>query len=396
MGLFGDLIGAIGGGLNASKKKKALQEAAEMSKFKGFDISGAGGNLTFGDNSVSVSPDAQSAGFQDAFASAFSDIMSGGGYGGQAINLAQNMGTSALPWTFAGAMQASDPTSALMAGNIHNAFSQGNALFGQAAGMNNLAMMQDFANRQGGFNEGMNQNMFNLGLDAMVNADYSGLRDDFLTRQRAYARPGEERAVDSKLTNLFSRGTLQQTGGDRKIGELALQQELADIQRVNSAEQLAMQQQAADRGFGLSAVSQGYGGRGMDMANNAQMANLFGNTGLGLMQFGQGASQSGFNTMLGLNELVNTRGQQRLLNTQNLLGFGAGLQNQNMNQAMGFFGGYQNVNDALRNLIALGGNLGSEQALAGARAGSFAAQRGFSPFGTFLEGFGSSDTGQKV
>jgi hypothetical protein len=72
------------------------------------------------------------------------------------------------------------------------------------------------------------------------------------------------------------------------------------------------------------------------------------------------------------------------------MGFGSGLQNQNMNQALGMFGGVQNLNQQQRQLAALGINAGSAGAAAGANQANYLSQTGASPMGSFLTGLGGS------
>jgi hypothetical protein len=393
--LIGGGLAQLAGGLfSGSEQAAAGRKAAQLAQFNPFAINGAGGSVFTGeDGALNVTPDQQMQMFQNLFGQqAQQGLINGFGQG--AINFADQAGSRALGPTFADAIGASsDPTSALQAGNQFSGFAGGNALFGQQAGMNALGLAQQFGTQQTGVNEGVAQGLFGLGANALNNTDFSQLSADFVQRQRDFARPGEERAVNSKFQNLFNKGALSSTAGNRGIGELALQQEMADIQRVNAGEQFANMVQQQNRGFGLNAMNAGLGARMQDQRFNLGAGNLFSGMGQGMMTFGQNAAQQGFGAQLGLNELVNSRGQQRLLNTQNLLGFGGGLQNQNVNQSLGMFGALRGINADQRSLLGLSGQLGDMRAMAGARAGGFLVDNAFSPIGSALSGLGAGMAG---
>lgn len=382
---------AVGGAMQARSQAKAAKRAAKMAEFNPFNISGAGGNVTFGpDGTAQVSADSRTRMFQDLFAGQAQNLLSGNAFGQGVIDFASAAGTDLMPQLFGGALQASDASGLAGGVNAFSDFSAQNALFGQGAGMNALAMASNFGQRQTGINEAQAQAMFGFGQDALANTDFSSLAAEQIARQRAFARPGEERAVNSKFQNLFNRGVLSQTGGERQIGELALSQELADIQRVNAGESFANMLQQQNRQFGLNAFGQGAQFRGMDQSFNLGAANLFANAGQNLLNFGQGAGQTALNAQIGFNELMNTRGQQRLANISQLLGFGQQMQTGNINAALGLFGANRAVNADLRQLIALGGNLGGQKSAAGAAAGNLYMQgAGNSIGGSFLSGLGS-------
>ena len=383
-------LSGVGGAMSARAQKKAAAAAAGLSQFNPWGITGAGGSVTVDDASgqMNVADDQQTAMFRNLFGGQAQNLLNGGGFGAGAQQYADVAGTQGLMNAFNSQNMWSDPSSAIGAGNLFSQFSAGNALYGQQAGMNAMSQANRFGNSQTGINEGNAQALFGFGQDALNNTDFNQLTSNFIDRQRAFARPGEERAVNSKFGNLFNRGVLSSTGGERQVGELALTQEMADIQRVNAGEQFGNMVQQQNRNFGLNAMGAGLQARGMDQQYNMGMANMFGNMGMNLMNFGQQSGQAGFNTQLGLNQLVNSRGQQRLQNAQGLLGFGGQLSNNNLNQAMALFGGIRGMNADQRALMSLSGNLGSEGAAAGARAGNFMMQGAGSPLGSFLGGLG--------
>lgn len=383
-------IVALGAGaaMNAKAKRDAGRRAWESSRWGGFDLNGGGGRISFGpDGAMHGIADSDMQMFRNLFSGMSQDIAGGGGFGQDAIDFANFGGSAALPGAFGSAMDASMqlPTGAV---DAFTNFSAGNAALGQAFGANALGTAASFAGQQTGINEGIAQQLFGFGSDALNNTDFSSLAADQLSRQRAFARPGEERAVNSKFQNLFNRGALSSTSGERQLGELALTQELADIQRVNSAEGFANMLQQQNRSFGLNAFGAGLGARAQDQSFNLNAANTFGGLGLNALSFGQNAGQAGLNTQLGFSELINSRGQQRLANAQGLLGFGQQLNMGNFGQLMQLFGGIGAMNTQMQNLMALSGNLSAQRSAANAGASGFAVGSAGSPFGSFLQGIG--------
>lgn len=386
---------AVGAGaaMNAKAKKDASKQAARSSKWRGFGLSGGGGEITFGEDGQMISQqDASSQAFGDFFGSQFQNIAGGGGFGQGGIDFANQQGSQSLGQTFGGAMDASFATPD-QAFQQFGQFSAQNAAFGQSAGMNALASANDFGNRQFGKNEGIAQNLFGFGQNALANGNFDQQAAEQIARQRAFARPGEDRAVNSKFQSLFNKGALSSTGGARQLGELGLSQELADIQRVEAGTQFGNQLAQQNRQFGLQAMGQGLGARAQDSQFNLGRANLFSQTGQNLMGFGQNAAQQGLNSQIGLSEMLNSRGQQRFQNSQQLLGFGQQLDQGNMAQIMQMFGGNMALNQNMQNLMALSGNLSSQRSAANAKSGQIAMSGAGSPFGSFLEGAGSAYLG---
>lgn len=383
----------VGSAMNAKAKGDAADAAAKSSRWNGFGVNGGGGNISFDDQgNMTTANDSQNQMFQDFFGSGAQNIMAGGGFGAGAAAFADQAGTNALPGAFAGANAASQQT-ANGAFQQFGQFSQQNAQFGQQAGMSALAQANDFGSREFGANEQFAQGLFGQGQNALNNTDFTQQADEQIARQRAFARPGEDRAVNSKFQNLFNKGALSSTGGARQIGELGLQQEMADIQRVNSGNAFGQQLTQDNRQFGLNAMQQGFGARDSDRAFNQQRAGLFANQGQQLMNFGGQQAQAGLNSQVMQSEMINSRGQQRLQNAQGMLGFGQGIQNNNFAQLMQMFGGNLAGNQSQQNLMALSGNLSSQRSAANAKSGQIAVAGAGSPFGSFLEGAGSAFLG---
>lgn len=378
---------AVGGAMKSRAQQKAANAAAAGAQFSPWNIGGAGGNINFNNGKISAGLDPNQQMMQNVFQNMFGNIAAGGGFNQEAAMAASQMGTQALPSVFQGAMDASQqiPVDAV------NAFTQNamnNAQFGQGFGMNALAQAAQFGGQQTGLNEGLAQGLFSR-AQGLMDQQFTDVRDAQLANARALARPGEERAVNAKFQNLFNRGVLSQTGGERQIGELALAQEQADIQRQFGAEQFANQLTQQNRQFAGNLLGQGLQGRQMDQSFNLGAGGLFANMGQGMMQFGAGQAGAGLGAQMSLSDMINTRGQQRLANTQNLLGFGQNINQSNINQMLSMFGAQSQQNADLRNLMALGINAGGQQAAGGAAAGNLMMQGAGSPMGSFLGGLGA-------
>ncbi len=379
---------AVGGAMSASAQGKQAREAAAAAGWMPKGVSGAGGmtNAT-GSGGVRVQADERTQAYGDQFFNMFHERANGGGYGGIAGGMAEQMGTQQLPGAFNNALLAGSqiPQGAFDA-YTQNAVN--NAQFGQNFGQNMLGQAAQFGGRQTGNNEALAQNLFGRGFEAM-NKDFSQLSADQLSRSRALARPMEERAVNSKFQGLFNRGILEQKGGQNQIADLAQSQEMADIQRQNSADMFASNQLAQNRAFGGQMIGQGLQGRGMDQQFNLGAGNMFAGMGQNAMNFGAQQAAAGLGAQTQLSDMRNTRGQQRLSNVQQMLGFGGGLQENNFNQMLASFGAQNQIDSNMRNLIALSLSGGQAASQAGANQGNFLMQQGGSPVGSFLGGVGS-------
>lgn len=379
-----------GAAMNAKAKGDAARAAANSSQWQNFGVQTGGGSVGFdGQGNMTSQDSQQNFDIRNFFGGGIDDFFGGQSFGQQGANSAMAMGTQALPGAFQGANDASFMTPNGAAQQFGQ-FSAQNAAFGQSAGMNAMATANDFGQRQTGINEGIAQSLFGFGQEALGNTDFSQVSEDQIARQRAFARPGEERAVNSKLSNLFSRGVMSQTGGAQQVGELALSQEMADIQRVNSGEQFANQLTQQNRQFGLAAMQGGLGARQQDSAFNLQRAQMFGQMGQGLLNFGQQSGQQGFQSQMDFSNMLNSRGQQRLSNAQGMMGFGQQMNMQNFQQMMQMFGGLGAMNQQQQGLMALSGNLSSQRSAANAQAGQIAVAGAGSPFGSFMEGAGGA------
>jgi len=161
---------------------------------------------------------------------------------------------------------------------------------------------------------------------------FNQLATERLTALREAARPAEERTTQAALERLFSQGRLGTTGGARVLGELSRAQELADIQRITSAQDFAQNQQnvalenALRRGeLGLSALGGAMGGSQFLAGAGADLLGLGAEAGLQGRTLAQRAREATLNAILGgvSTDIEAALGQGRL-GTQ-LYGLGAGM-----------------------------------------------------------------------
>ncbi|MGH3055881.1 MAG: hypothetical protein ACRDL7_12985, partial [Gaiellaceae bacterium] len=122
--------------------------------------------------------------------------------------------------------------------------------------------------------------------------------------------------------------------------------------------------------------------------------------GLGLGQMGQNFFNQQGQAIAGQLGAVNTGDQfaqqvasGRLSNAQQLLGFGQGLRDANLQQALQQIGGAQSFESNLLSQAQLGASVGNAQANAGANAGALAMQGANGGIGTALTGFASGVLG---
>jgi hypothetical protein len=268
--------------MSSQSEKDAMQEAAAAAAFNPYNVRGGGGSATFDPmGTIRMGDDEQSAMFRNLFAQQGQNLLQGGGFGEGAINFANTQGSQMMPGMFQGALNASSLGNLGQNVDAFSQYANQNAMLGQQMGMGQMGLANQFAQRQTGINEGAAQGLFGQGFSALGNTNQDQLTSQFIDRQRAFARPGEERAVNSKFQNLYNRGILSSSGGERQIGDLAQAQEMADIQRVNAGEQFGNMVSQQNRQFGLGAIGAGFGARAQDQRFNQNAAQLFGNMGQG-------------------------------------------------------------------------------------------------------------------
>jgi hypothetical protein len=248
---------------------------------------------------------------------------------------------------------------------------------------------------------------------------FNQLATERLTALREAARPAEERTTQAALERLFSQGRLGTTGGARVLGELSRAQELADIQRVTSAQDFAQNQQnvalenALRRGeLGLSALGGAMGGsqflagagadllglgaeaglQGRTLAQRAREATLnailggvstdieaaLGQGRLGTQLYGLGAGMPAtiFDAQRLADEAALNRGAQRIAAAEGLFGFGQGARAGELGMGLDVINAQRLQFDPLIQLANIASGMGSAQATAAgagmdARLGAF-------------------------
>lgn len=395
----GAAIGAIGSNMAAKKQAKAAKEAAEMAQFNAYSGDAFGGQVRFtkrndGQHQMNLGFEHES--IQERLNEAFTGgaaqgiFRSGAGseaavgtaqdlfgrFGGGTIGqLGQDaMGTQEfLPQeAYAGAQrlgQIGQQQGALGAAGLGAAFGAPSAagLTGQAASLG-----QSLLGSQGeSFNQLAAQRLSNL---------------------RGAARPQEERAANSRIQSLFSRGQLGTTGGAQAMEGLAQAEELADMQRVTESQNFAQQQrnfsaqnalQQQQLGSGL--LGQAFGGIGMDQ----QMGMGLGQIGANLFSQQPGTETSRIGLVGAGDQSAVSRGQRRLQTAQGLFGFGQQQEQTNIDRALQLLGGAQSQQSQIMDQARIGASVGQAQSGAGANAGALLMKGANGGFGTALEGFGA-------
>jgi hypothetical protein len=219
---------------------------------------------------------------------------------------------------------------------------------------------------------GMAQGMYGLGLGMLGERpqSYDAQRDQMLAQLRAEAAPFEQQAGLGLQQNLFNTGRLGTSGGGMNIEAFARGLGQADLSRSVQANQFAqdlygrdLQAALARNSMGAGLMQGGLGGYQTGSGLQAQQAQGF--LGLGGELYGSGAGLygSGAGLNMGLQNLQNERGLQRLNTAQQLFGFGTQLGQQDIATGTGLFGQVLGINNALLDQAKVGG------AMAGATMG---------------------------
>lgn len=372
-------ISAVGSLLSGDEQRDAARDA----QFRPFNVQGTSGGINFEGQNVNLTPAGTTADINNlllrqalASGDANTDLaraLQGAGGAGILPAFNQLQGFNALT-----------PETALLAGQ------QFQGLFGQTAAAGSSAL-QEFTNAG---------NLAGVTGTALSNADrllgaegrsFNDLAAERLSALRAGARPAEERAVDSRLNNLFASGRLGTTGGQRAIESLALAQEQADIGRQVNAMDFAQNQSnfsqqlaQRDRGLGANLLGIGLQGRQADISRALQQGALGGRF---LDQAGR--FQTGILGAAGaFDESSISQAARRLQGAQGIFGFGQDILTADTDRLLQTLGGAQSIEQQLLDMARLGGSVGQAQASAGANAGALR-QRAGSPFGAALQGLGT-------
>lgn len=338
-----DLIGNIATTTNIvfdhQAQADALRDAIDATKFNPYDVAVGGiGSATF-DTQGNL------AGTQlDPETSQLIQLLRSGALGAvdspeaqEAIANAFGFANQALPGAQEGALNTTSfaPTT--------DQFAQNQAQF--QGGFLPLAGQQ--AARGGDFTQ--------RGLGLLGNS-YGDVAQNQLNLMREYAQPFEERAYNSLQQRLFNQGRLGSTGGGRDVEAFARGLSQADTTRQLQAQQFAEGLRQNDQRVGLGLLNQGQG------ATNSAGALL-----------GQGANvnQAGASTQFQGIGNENQRVRARLADAQAIFGFGQNTQQQQNQTATQGINNMLGLTAEQRAMIGLGGNIGGQQAYAGANQAPF-------------------------
>lgn len=265
---------------------------------------------------------------------------------------------------FAGAADTTGRLSSLVASQGAPDFSRLAGLEQSIAGVREGAI-RDIRSTQGGVQNLLQDQAFSgaqQSLGDIGGADAARLRT--LSNLRSQALPGQERAVDRTLTNLFSRGRLGTTGGANVIGRLAEAQNQQDLgfQLAANQEGRNTQNNALGLAQGQANIGQSLLGQQDSLLNSA--FNRFGQTtnlaaDLDNTRFDRNVRSTGVQSGL-LQQLFGQQAQ--------LPGLQQGFQQGNLNTALSGIQGIANIqNIGLNNFQA---SLAAAQAAANARIGA--------------------------
>lgn len=354
-GLLGQASGLLGGGLNTSQAQNFLSQAASMGQ--GLDLSGANNLINQAAGQFGNVPGVQgmvndrlnllrqqAAPFEErAFDSLQQRLFSQGRLG--------STGGSLDTEAFARGLGQADLSRQLEAQNLGMAAQD--QLFGQAASRAGL-----FGNLAG-----QSLNAASLGANNNMNLAslFSGLAGQSLGIEQALAG------------NRFNQANI--------LGGLA-----GTSLGAESAFNNLGQSQAALLGqLGQGALSQAQGFGGLDLNRalgfSGQLPGLLGLSG--------DFANQGLAGAMDFSNLTNARAQQRLSNAMSLFGFGQDVNASQLNQGLQALGGQQSIDQQLMQLIALGGNLGGQQAYSGANQANAILRGGVSAGGSLLGGIGA-------
>jgi len=211
----------------------------------------------------------------------------------------------------------------------------------------------------------------------LLNQNYTGYAQDQLNLMRDASAQQETRDTYQLRQNLFSSGRMGTEGGARNIQAFNEAQEQNDMNRQMTAQTMAMQRQAADRGAAFNLANVG--------ANASQAQQSMVGQGFGMMQ--------GFsNTQMGMADNVVSRAHQRLGATQALMGFGQGFNTGAIGQSLQGLQAQSAMQQNATNQISLGSNVGAAASGANVAANSMGIAGGAnqSILGGALSSFGGS------
>lgn len=406
MSILGGVLGAVGGFMNAKQSRKDAQRSADRATFSPFDSQGLFGSadITFdrdnpGRNNIRM-------GLNPNSNQLFQSLQQGAQQGASQFPHAANelsslfgpafmaQGGGAIPGLFQNqimnSMQLLDETGPQTLQNLQGIGNQAGMFAGSG-----LSRMFGGPSAQGLSNFAGSQGASLLGTPGAQS--FNDVSAERLRLLRESARPTEERAVNSRMQQLFNTGNLGSTGGSIQMGELAQAQEQSDIQRQLEAQGFAEQLRGRDMQDVLSRMEMGSGLLGQAMSGVGMDQNFAGTQGqVGAGMFSQlpGIQQNIFGNSALMDQQSLSRGMNRMQSAQQLFGFGDTSSGAAFQRALQALGAGQSMEQNLRAQVALGLEGGAQAASAGSNAGALAMQGAGSPFGASLAGLGQSLSGE--
>lgn len=368
--IFGSIIkgaASIAGGLlGGAAENKNLKNAAQAAEFNPYDVTSSLGTATFDrkNNTVETSLNPMFSGINQQLGGLAGSIL---GQNQPFHNFASAVGNQIFPQTFGNAMGALGQMPG--AGEMGQLGAMRDQTFGLGQGFLDASTQNPFM-AQTGLLTGMG-NQFAGNLQS--NAQFA--QQDAFNRLNELARPGEERLVNQTFNRLANTGRLGFTQADSGTNPTlrSMFAGLGDAQtnRGLQAQNFGINQRASDVGAMNSLFGQGQGFFGQGL--NQQQ--LFGNLGMGMSGMSANLNNQMFGRDLTLNNLGAQRALQQMQLAQGTFGFGQDVQGGQIGNALSALGGSQSLGQNELDLARLGGNIGGQQAAAGANAAEHLAGR---------------------
>jgi hypothetical protein len=381
-----------GGLLQSRSAKKAAKNAAAGAEFNPFNVRTGFGSTNFNGNTAFGQLSDPMQQIQNMLTGQAAQGM-GGPFGNVAAfqNLAQG---GAFPMLGQGAnqlMQAPDFASGGF-NNLQQGMGQLGGLFG-GLGMQGMNAAFGAPSTAGLNNMLMGQGQQLLGVQGP--GSFQDVAADQLNLMRQQAQPHEQRLFNQLNQHQFNTGQAGTTGGSLQTEAFARGMGEADISRVLQSQQFAqgLQNQQFGQSFAQNQLGAGLLGQAMQGIGQDQLqARALGGLGQGFLGQLPGMQQGVFGSGLQAQQAIGQQGLNRMQAAQGMFGFGQDIGLQQFQQGLQALQASQGIEGMLQNQIALGANMGSAQAHAGAQAGNLRMQGAGSPFGGFLTGLGGSIT----
>lgn len=353
-------VTSIGGSIiSANAQKDAAKSAAKAAEFRPYDLS-IGGSKVLDYNAAN-----QSAKYQDADLLNLRERMLGfSGLQNNLVgsptdprwgtaNVALSYGAADYMNDFWRAQSALDPNTPNLDPLQSRAFVNNSLMWDQVGANNSL-----IAGGRTGVSQGMNS-LLMAGRNDLANADGLALQRYNMLEQMA--NPGETNAAYRTMTNLFNTGRLGTTGGNEVMRTLNESMNMSRLGRQTAALDYGQN----IRGNATNMLNSGFGQ--FNFLGNSM--NNFANTASGLSDAyaRRGAVNDSYRVQ---------RAMDKLKMTEGLFGFGTGLQRDAFNLGASQLGVVNSLDQEARSWIGLGGNIGGQQAQAGANVGALRMQGG--------------------